>query len=370
MKQSKKQAVFSTELLIWYKQNGRHDLPWQSPRTPYRVWLSEIMLQQTQVATVIPYFENFLNTFPNFQTLASAPVDDVMALWAGLGYYTRARNLHKAAIFVANQWTDADYKNPQSWLALSGVGPSTANAIVSQSFDTPLAILDGNVKRVLTRYLNITGCPANKKVEDVLWQEAKKLVPKTDGANYTQAIMDLGATICKRSKPMCACCPVQQHCQALLLDKVAELPTKKPKKVLPKQERFFALIQSEGKLLMEKRPPTGIWGGLWSLPEFETEALLQIFLKDKQYIAENKPVFVADKDVGTEHCRSIVLADPLHHKFSHYELTLKPILVNVIKKHPNNTKLMESDGLLWYKYSQIPKGISTPINKLIKKHIN
>lgn len=311
------------------------------------------MLQQTQVTTVIPYFEKFIARFADFQSLALAPLDDVLALWAGLGYYTRARNLHKAAIVVVNDWTEADYKKPQSWQALAGVGASTANAIVSQSYDVPLAILDGNVKRVLSRYLNIEGWPSQKKVEDVLWQEAKKLVPNNNGANYTQAIMDLGATVCKRNQPACACCPLQQNCQALLLDKVVELPTRKPKKELPKQERLFALIHNDGQLLMEKRPPVGIWGGLWSLPEFATEQALTVFLNTQGYKALKSPIFV----------------DPLVHKFSHYQLTLKPILIEVSPKYPNKSKILESDDLLWYKYSEIPQGVSTPINKLIKKHI-
>ena len=336
---------------MWYDLHGRHDLPWQSDNA-YYVWLSEVMLQQTQVKTVIPYFNNFIKHFPSVEALAQASLDDVLANWAGLGYYTRARNLHKAAVEINLHWNKNFSKNPDDWLALSGIGRSTAAAIVSQSFDIPLAILDGNVKRVLSRYYAIEGWTGNKKIENILWLKAEQLIPKEKGANYTQAIMDLGATVCKRNKPLCTTCPVQLDCEAYQLDKTKELPTRKPKKVLPKQERFFALILKGKTLLMVKRPPVGIWGGLWSLPEFETETQCLKFIE--------KNNFALQKDLCS--------VDPLLHKFSHYELQLKPLVLNV-SKNKQAQSVNELDEVTWFELDNIPKGIATPINKLINRCI-
>ncbi len=259
---------FARRLLNWWHSHGRHDLPWQKSRTPYRVWVAEIMLQQTQVGTVIPYFERFTASFPNLEALARAPTDHVLAHWSGLGYYARARNLHAAANYCLENHggklpADADALN-----ALPGIGRSTANAIVAQAHDRRAPILDGNVKRVLARHAGIEGWPGRAAVERALWAIAEARTPYKRAADYTQAIMDLGATVCSPRRPDCCGCPVAADCVARLADRVHELPTARPKRTRPRRDTTLVIIENErGEILLQRRPPTGIWGGLWSLPE-------------------------------------------------------------------------------------------------------
>ena len=305
---------FAQAVLAWYWQHGRHDLPWQKDKSLYRTWVSEIMLQQTQVATVIPYFENFMQRFPDIAMLASASQDDVLLHWAGLGYYSRARNLHKAACLIAEQGNGDFPQTYEDVLALPGIGPSTAGAILAQALGQRHAILDGNVKRVLARYRAIDGWPGQSQVEKQLWAWAEKYTPEQGVADYTQAIMDLGATVCTRSSAKCNVCPLMTECQAYKTDRVAELPGRKPKKVMPVRERRLLVIRNDqGHYLMERRPPAGIWGGLWSLPELEMGQIVDEAVEQNWQLTVNNysdlPVF--------------------RHTFSHFHLDITPCEVQV-----------------------------------------
>jgi len=254
-------------LLAWFDTHGRHDLPWQHPRTPYRVWISEIMLQQTQVSTVVPYFERFLQRFPDVHSLAAAAQDDVLALWSGLGYYARARNLHRAAQHIVERHDGKFPTTLEAWLALPGIGRSTAGAILAQAFEQRQPILDGNVRRVLARYHAIDGWPGDRAVQDQLWKRAEAATPHRRIADYTQAIMDLGATVCTRT-PRCNQCPLSTGCGAHRLGRTADFPGRRPRKTLPVRLTAMLVLRDEnGRILLVRRPPTGIWGGLWSLPE-------------------------------------------------------------------------------------------------------
>lgn len=258
---------FAERLIAWQCQHGRHDLPWQV-RDAYKVWLSEIMLQQTQVATVIPYFQRFIARFPDVASLAAAAQDDVLAVWSGLGYYSRARNLHRAAQQVMQQFAGEFPPDPLQLVELPGVGRSTAAAIAAFSFGARAAILDGNVKRVLARWAGVEGYTGSKVVETRFWQLAESLLPATgDVAAYTQGLMDLGSLVCTRGKPQCAACPLAEDCIARATGQQAKLPTPKPRKTIPERHVVLLLIEHEGCILLERRPPAGIWGGLWSLPE-------------------------------------------------------------------------------------------------------
>lgn len=261
-------ASFAGRLLRWWQDNGRHGLPWQIERSPYRVWVSEIMLQQTQVRTVIPYFQRFMERFPDLQTLAEARLDDVLSEWTGLGYYARARNLHTAAQRAMTDHAGALPARPEQLVELPGIGRSTAHAIVAQAWDRRAPILDGNVKRVLSRHAAIEGWPGRSDVEKRLWQEADLRTPKTQAAAYTQAIMDLGATLCTARTPSCQDCPVRDDCRARQADRVAEFPGRKPRKQRPHRHSLFLVLRNQANdVLLIQRPPSGIWGGLWCLPE-------------------------------------------------------------------------------------------------------
>ncbi|OZB74861.1 MAG: A/G-specific adenine glycosylase [Halothiobacillus sp. 13-55-115] len=257
---------FHSRLLDWFDRHGRHDLPWQHPRTPYRVWISEIMLQQTQVATVIGYFNRFMQRFPSLDALAAAPLDEVLALWSGLGYYARARNLHAAAQIMAQQGVPA---TRAGWQALPGVGPSTAAAIMAQAFDVPETILDGNVKRVMARHAGIDRPIEQASTIQALYDVAHLHTPQTRVADYTQAIMDLGATLCTRHSPGCSACPVSADCVAFASNRVESLPVRRRRQPVPTRRAVFMAIEDEAeRLMLIRRPPTGIWGGLWCLPEY------------------------------------------------------------------------------------------------------
>ncbi|MGB1880849.1 MAG: A/G-specific adenine glycosylase, partial [Gammaproteobacteria bacterium] len=258
----------AARVIAWFEQHGRRDLPWQHPRTPYRVWLSEIMLQQTQVQTVVPYFIAFTERFPSLPALAAADIDAVLHLWSGLGYYSRARNLHRAARLVVEQHDGELPDSVEALEALPGIGRSTAAAIVAQAWDRPAAILDGNVKRVLARYHAEPGWPGDSAVLRRLWTLAEAHLPTTRACDYTQAMMDLGATVCTRSRPACPACPLREDCSARASDSQTRYPGPRPRRTLPeRQTTFLILIDDHNRLLLERRPPAGIWGGLWCFPE-------------------------------------------------------------------------------------------------------
>lgn len=303
---------FSDVLLTWFDLHGRKNLPWQQEKSPYRVWLSEIMLQQTQVTTVIPYFLTFTARFSTVEKLAAAPLDDVLQHWAGLGYYARARNLHNAAKMIVEYGNFPD--SLPELLELPGIGKSTAGAILSIAFEKSHPILDGNVKRVLTRFYAISGWSGLREVELELWALSEKITPKNRCADYTQAIMDLGATLCTRSKPRCHECPMSTHCTAFLTKTVANYPAKKPTKKLPTKQTLFLIIKNEQQQIwLEQRPLNGIWGGLWSLPEVATLEDAHNWCIEKNFEIQHQQLLLSQR-----------------HTFSHYHLDYTPLFLTVI----------------------------------------
>jgi len=255
---------FAITIVEWQKQHGRHDLPWQNTTDPYTIWVSEIMLQQTQVSAVIPYYTKFISHFPNIQALSSASQEQVLQYWSGLGYYSRARNLHNAAQKIVDEFNGIFPQNYDDILSLPGIGRSTAAAISTFAFNKPQAILDGNVKRVFARHFLLEGWPGSPKIEQEMWEIAQRENPKEDAITYTQGLMDLGATVCKRSKPKCHECPVNVSCKALAQNLTHQLPTPKPRKILP-EKRITMLVMTDGdEVMLEKRPPSGVWGGFKS----------------------------------------------------------------------------------------------------------
>ncbi|MGR9014429.1 MAG: A/G-specific adenine glycosylase [Gammaproteobacteria bacterium] len=342
-------SAFQQNILAWFDQYGRKDLPWQQELTPYRVWLSETMLQQTQVATVIPYFNTFIEKYPDITSLANAPVDEVLHLWSGLGYYARARNLHKTAQLIVERGRFPD--TLAELLQLPGIGQSTAGAILSIAFNKSHPILDGNVKRVLTRFKAVSGWPGTSAINKELWSISAKLTPRDRVADYTQAIMDLGATLCTRSKPTCEVCPLHAACLARRTNNISAFPTKKPAKIQPiKHLTFLMLSNADNEILLEKRPPTGIWGGLWSLPEFDSiPAALDWCL--------NHHIQIADQQILTTK----------RHTFSHYHLDFTPLQVQC-SENPINF-VMEANQSVWYKVEQLTKlGLAAPIKLLLQSH--
>jgi len=294
---------FSERLLEWWDEHGRRDLPWQLPRTPYGVWISEIMLQQTQVTTVIPYYKRWMLRFPDIAVLANAPLDDVLSLWSGLGYYARARNLHRAAVRCVGQHDGQLPASTEELSALPGIGLSTANAIVSQSRDEPAAVLDGNVRRTLARHVAMEGWTGKASVQKQLWREAEARLPGERGADYTQAIMDLGALVCTRSRPYCKYCPVNADCRAFQLKLVHQFPwPKPPAKVSEKIVHMLILTDKQGRVLLEKRPPSGIWGGLWSFPEGENIASIEAQLG----LSDTRPKALPQFEHRLSHVRMLI----------------------------------------------------------------
>ena len=335
-------STFAGRLIAWQKNAGRHDLPWQKTRDPYRIWLSEIMLQQTQVATVIPYFERFLARFPTLRNLAEAPPEVVIEHWAGLGYYARARNLHRCAQQLVAVDGEKWPNSTEQLSALPGIGRSTAAAIAAFAFGQRAAILDGNVKRVLCRHFAIEGFPGQAAVERELWALAERLLPDADIAAYTQGLMDLGATICTRSRPRCGECPLATTCLAYLNNRQGELPAARPRAKLPERIAGFVLISDGQRLLLERRPPHGLWGGLLVPPEGEAAAVL------------------ARLGLHAESHRELA---PLKHTFTHFRLTLEPVLC-VVKP----TAAVNEPGLQWIAIeTAATAGVPTPIRKLIER---
>lgn len=347
------QPVNSTELqqtlCSWYDHNGRKTLPWQKPRTAYRVWISEIMLQQTQVSTVIPYFQRFMCTFPNIKALAAASEDEVLSLWAGLGYYARARNLHRTAQIIHNTYNGRFPRDSALLQKLPGIGRSTAGAILALGMNTPAAILDGNVKRVLTRLHAMTQPVNDSKTVKELWQLAEIYTPQKNIAKYTQAIMDLGATVCTPKQPLCTQCPWQTFCCASQTENPAAFPQVKQRKSLTSRSIYFLILRNQqGEILLEKRPPVGIWGGLWSLPECPISADISAWCQTKY------------------HCqiKKIETLPVIQHNFSHFRLEITPQLLQISKWQP---PLMESSSKVWYNLKQIKdKGLPAPVSKILR----
>ena len=340
---------FSQQVLTWFKKHGRHHLPWQQNKTPYNVWVSEIMLQQTQVTTVIPYFERFMSRFPTVQALAEADEDSVLHLWTGLGYYARARNLHKAAKIIHRQHKGIFPDTVEGLTALPGIGRSTAGGIIASAMNKHAVILDGNVKRVLCRYHCVKGWPDQTSTNQQLWEIAERYTPTENCADYNQAMMDLGASLCSRSKPACDLCPLQDGCEAHQGNLTEKFPEKKPKKKLPVKTAAMLILQSPDgkKVLLEKRPSQGIWGGLWSFPEIPVDHSPGSFLMVN----------------GLKTSGDISKWQPMRHTFSHYHLDMTPVLIPLTR--PQNT-IMENGRWHWYdleKPSQL--GLAAPVKKLL-----
>lgn len=339
---------FAQQLLTWFDEFGRHDLPWHQPRTAYHVWVSEIMLQQTQVQTVIPYYQRFMTTFPDIKTLANATTDEVLAHWAGLGYYARGRNLHKAAQIIQAEYAGEFPTDFEQIVALPGIGRSTAGAILAQAYQQRYAILDGNVKRVLSRYFAVEGWPGDKKVETHLWQRAESLladVPDNRLADYTQAMMDLGASLCARTRPGCESCPLKTDCQAWLCNRVKDFPTPKAKKTIPTRETWMLLkFNAQGQIALQRRPDKGIWGGLYSLPQFDSKNAL----------------------LGSRVDLNSLLEWPsIKHTFSHYHLMINPLVARegLICAEPD-----QDEAEQWFDLkAALALGLPAPIKVLIEK---
>ena len=342
---------FQKTLLNWFDHSGRKNLPWQHNKTPYRVWISEIMLQQTQVSTVIPYYHRFMSRFPDLASLATAEEDEVLHLWTGLGYYSRARNLLKAAQMIQNTLQGRFPDTLEDLIQLPGIGHSTAGAILSIAWQKPATILDGNVKRVLTRLYGVTTWPGEKNTLDLLWDLAQQLTPVKRIADYTQAIMDLGATLCTRSKPQCDICPFHKRCVAHQLGIAHQLPKSKPQKQRPVKQTTFLIVQYKNKVLLEKRPQTGIWAGLWSLPQIEHVFSIKDIQQSCLKMLKLKP-------------QTIELGHPFRHTFSHFHLDIVPAFIT-LKSIP--AKIMDSEHQIWYNLNQSQTiGLPAPVKKLLE----
>ncbi|MEM9688531.1 MAG: A/G-specific adenine glycosylase [Pseudomonadota bacterium] len=336
-------ADFSSRVLAWFDEHGRKHLPWQQPKDPYRIWVSEVMLQQTQVQTVIPYFERFMQRFPTVESLADAPVDDVLAHWSGLGYYARARNLHKAAIAIRDQHGGVFPRAFDDVSGLPGIGRSTAGAILSLSHGDRYAILDGNVKRVLARHAAIDGWPGRTAVLNTLWALSESRTPIVRVDDYNQAMMDLGATLCLRSKPACLLCPVQDDCLARRSGDTTAYPGKKPKKAKPLKTTTMVLAMDGERVFLQRRPPQGIWGGLWSFPEV-SESVVDWSCK-----------CLGRRPAGEEHWQT------LRHSFSHYDLDILPVVIRV-----ESDRVAEPEKAGWFSlHAEPPGGIAAPVARLL-----
>ena len=339
-------SLFSQAVLNWFDEHGRHDLPWQKNKTPYRVWVSEIMLQQTQVTTVIPYYQKFMKSFPNVKALAAAPLDEVLHHWTGLGYYARARNLHKCSQMVMNEHAGRFPKNLEQLIDLPGIGRSTAGAIGSISMGLASSILDGNVKRVLARFHAIEGWPGAKKVMDDMWLVAERYTPKERTADYTQAMMDLGATLCSRSKPKCEICPLVAQCEAYELNRVKDFPFSKPKKDKPIKSTRMIMIEHEGEILLRQQPSSGLWGGLWIFPQQD--------LQDD---------VLAHPQLQNCQVKKVRRSDAFRHTFSHYHLDIHPVRVTINAK----VDQIGEASILWYNLKQPASvGLAAPVKKLLE----
>jgi A/G-specific adenine glycosylase len=339
---------FAGRVIEWQKASGRHDLPWQRTRDPYRIWLSEIMLQQTQVSAVVPYYGRFLARFPDLASLAAAPEDDVLALWSGLGYYARARHLHRAARAIVEKHAGIFPSAYDDIVALPGIGRSTAGAIAVFAFGARQPILDGNVKRVFARAFGIAGFPGEKRIETAMWTHAEALLPSSNVEAYTQGLMDLGAGICTRSRPRCELCPLHDDCVATRENRIAELPAPRPKRPLPEKSTVMLILQRDREILLEKRPAPGIWGGLWSFPEIadlgDAAGALRIRF-------------------GAEVTSEGTLPD-VHHGFTHYALTITPALLRVTRLE----RRAHSPGHVWLTPADaINAAVPAPVREILRR---
>jgi A/G-specific adenine glycosylase len=340
-------SSFSARLIAWQNKSGRHDLPWQLGRDPYRIWVSEIMLQQTQVATVIPYFLRFMAAFPDVATLAGAPSEQVLGLWSGLGYYARARNLHRAARLVADRYAGRFPESAEAIATLPGIGRSTAAAIAAFAWGERVAILDGNVKRVLTRCFGIEGFPGERAVEARLWALAESLLPESGVERYTQGLMDLGATVCTRSRPNCLLCPMASDCQGLAQGRVADLPTPRPRRERPLRRETVLILVSDDGVLLERRPPTGIWGGLSALPVLPE--------------ACDDPIGWVAQTLGLK-VDALETLPTLRHDFTHFRLEMSPLLGCVCGALP----VAHQDALSCLSLAELEEApLPAPVRKLL-----
>ena len=339
---------FSARVLAWFAREGRQDLPWQHTGDPYAVWVSEIMLQQTQVTTVIPYFERFMASFPDVVALADAGEDEVLRHWSGLGYYARARNLHKSARMIRDEHDGSFPTDFESVLALPGIGRSTAGAILAIARGQRHAILDGNVKRVLARHAAIDGWPGSTAVSKALWSLAEAYTPQSRVNDYTQAIMDLGATLCTRTKPACEACPVNETCKAYDSGTVEQFPAKRPAlKISKKSFQMFILLDKDGKVLLERRPPAGIWGGLWSLPADDDGTPIQ-------------------QRLGIDSHPLKPLA-PMQHQLTHIKMTIQP-LIGHTEMFPSGVECTSDQR--WFSRQEWPElGLPRPVRQLLETHL-
>jgi len=337
---------FSARVLQWFDRHGRKDLPWQRDPTPYRVWISEIMLQQTRVSVVIDYYERFMTRFPTVADLAAASLDEVLHLWSGLGYYARARNLHRTACLVQQRHGGEFPQSFEELAALPGIGRSTAGAILALARNERHPILDGNVKRVLARYHAVEGWPGTTAVARRLWELAERHTPQARVAEYTQAMMDLGATVCTRSRPRCVDCPLERGCLARRSGQVQRLPSPKPRRKLPVQAVQMLMVCGAEGVLLELRPPTGIWGGLWSLPECPPDADVAAWCRERLGLA------VAVVERWTV----------LRHTFSHFHLDITPVLVTI---QAGSLGVMEAGRHVWYKGPLDRRGVAAPVQRLL-----
>jgi A/G-specific adenine glycosylase len=353
--------VFAERLLRWFDAHGRKHLPWQENPTPYRVWVSEVMLQQTQVATVMPYYGRFMARFPDIEALACAPIDEVLHLWTGLGYYARARNLHACARVVVERYHGEFPQTVDEVTALPGIGRSTAGAILALSRGERHPILDGNAKRVLARVFGIAGDPSSAATSSELWARADACTPAERAAAYTQAIMDLGATLCTRRRPACTLCPMSDGCVAALEGRQADLPGAKPRRERRAREAVLLLAESrrdEGlSVLLERRPSSGIWGGLWSPPEFDSPAAALEWCRQELGTVESSEALA-----------------PIDHAFTHFDLRLNPLRVRCVARGEGRaegsavSEVRESDTRLWYAIETPPKvGLPRPIHELLAR---
>jgi A/G-specific adenine glycosylase len=341
---------FSDAVLQWFEHHGRKDLPWQQNPNPYRIWVSEIMLQQTQVSTVIPYFQRFMAAFPDVQSLAATDLDAVLHHWTGLGYYARARHLHRAAQTICIEHGGELPKDLTSLQALPGIGRSTAGAILAMAYGQRQAILDGNVKRVLCRYYAIRDWPGHNATQKRLWQLAEQHTPTRRVAEYTQAMMDLGATVCTRAPPGCVLCPLNAHCQALRQNCIAACPAPRPRKTLPlKQTRMLLLHAPDNTVLLQQRPPSGLWGGLYCLPELPPDHDVMTFCRDLRLAVKTQDSWPA-----------------FRHTFTHFHLDIQPIHLVLQEKPQTTLEKTLGANTLWYNAS-VSCGLAAPVVKLLAR---
>ena len=344
---------FAQLVLDWYQHHGRHQLPWQLDKTAYRVWLSEIMLQQTQVTTVLSYFQRFLERFPDIQSLAAASIDDVLQCWQGLGYYARARNLHRAAQIMRDEHQSKFPQNLEAVMALPGIGRSTAGAILTFAFGQSWPILDGNVKRVLVRNFQVRGWDGQAKTRNRLWQITEQLTPSYQTDQYNQAMMDLGAMVCVKTSPHCETCPLTHCCASFEQGTQASYPEKKPPKPKPNKQTLMLLHRYRDRVLLHRRPPTGIWGGLWSLPE----------VTGNEEIANWQSSYLADTQAP-----DTIKTDILKHQFTHYSLDISLAVID-LNKLPR--KVADEESIAFVAPSDLPQyGLPTPVRRLLSKELD